>query len=269
MRGPRGGASEGGFTLVELMVVVGIAAILLSVFTLGVRRASESFALRQAGAMSAVEVRNAQAGAVSNGVDYTVEFDTSGAGGPPGSILVFRPGQAMVGTLSVTSTGAQDTRSLTIVGITNNVLVSETFFLNGTAVQTESVPGRFDWILEAETPTPNSCCTISIRDDGTQVATIAASTAAATLPWTQLRAISTPEWPQQVRMDSAGTTLPLCSSYGGPWAASTNHCLRFRPLGFPDQAGAVLLCNRARSPVRIVIAAGTGRVGTDRAGACP
>ena len=96
MRGRRDEAVEGGFTLVELMVVVGIAAILASILTLGIRRVSESFALRQAAAVSAVEVRNAQGGAISS--------------------------------------GASDTRSVTVVGIENSVLVSDAFVLNGIPV---------------------------------------------------------------------------------------------------------------------------------------
>jgi len=284
MCGRRSETSEGGFTLVELMVVVGMAAILLSILTLGIRRAVESFALRQAGAMAAVEIRNAQAGAIGNGVDHMVEFDTSsGAAGPPGSLLVYRPGVQAGGAINVISTGSSDTRSVTVVGIDNGVLTSDTFILDGTTAKTCSTTRTwvggvcqansvtYQWILEAETPTPNSCCTVSIRQGTTVLATIAPSASTSTnIPWTQIRRIIPPEWPAQVRIEASGTTLPLCSTYGAPWSASTNHCLRFLTMGTPDQGDTVvLLCNRARTPLRLVISAGTGRVGIDRTGACP
>jgi prepilin-type N-terminal cleavage/methylation domain-containing protein len=274
MDGPRGATSEGGFTLLEVLVVVALAAVLVSILTLGIRRAAESFSLRQAGSMAVVEARNAQAGAMSNGVDYVVEFDTSAAGGPPGRILVFRPGVPATGAINVISSGGADTRSVTVVGIDNGTLRSDTFFLDGTTAKTFSTSRAtvtYQWILEVETATPNSCCTISVRQGSTVLATVAPSQPAATgIPWTQLRAIASPEWPAQVRMDAGGTTLPLCSSYGAPWTSSANHCLRYGPLGHPDQGGRVLLlCNRAGSPLRIAVAAGTGRVGMERAGTCP
>lgn len=263
----RGEAAAPGLALVELLLVVGIVALLASALTLGIRRISESFALRQAASVATVEIRNAQAGALSSGVDHVIEFDTAGAGGPPGSMTVFRPGVAVTGTVSVTSTGGTDTRSVTMVGLDDGQMTSDTLFLNGTTAITSTA--TFDWILEAETPTPNSCCTISVKQGSTTLTTIGAAQSSATLPWTMVKATRIPEWPQQVRMDAAGTTLPFCSTLGAPWTASTNHCLRFRPLGFPDQEGVVLLCSGARIGRRIVIAAGTGQVSIERGGTCP
>lgn len=263
----RGGAGEPGLALVELVLVIAIVALLASVLTLGIRRISESFALRQAASMAVAEIRQAQAGALSQGVDHVVEFDTSGASGPPGGLRLFRPGVAVTGPVSVTSSGGSDTRSVTVVGIDEGRMTADTLFLNGTTVITS--PVTFAWILEAETPTPNSCCTIAIKQGATTVATIGPSQSRATLPWTVVRTTRTPEWPQPVRMDAGGTTLPLCSTLGAPWTASSAHCLRFRPLGFPDQAGVVLLCSGGRVPRRIVIAAGTGQVSVERVGICP
>jgi len=258
---------EAGFTLLELLIVVGTVAVLMSVLGLGVRRAMESFDLRRAASTVVAEIRNAQAGALADHVDYVVEFGTTASGGPPGTITLFRPGVPVTGTPSVTSSGASDTRSVTVVGLRTGVgMVSDTLFLNGTAAVNSGV--TFDWVLQADTPQPNSCCTISVRQGGTTLATIGPALSSAALTWTQIRVARAPDWPRSVRMDPGASPLPLCSSYGSPWTLSSSRCLRFRALGYPDQAGELLLCSSSGVGRRIAIAAGTGRVSVDPAG-CP
>ncbi len=83
---PRRSTSQSGFTVIELMIVIGIAAVLFAVLSIGVRRASESFALRRAGTTVVSEVRRAQAAAVAERVDYKVEFVL----GTPGGLRVSR-----------------------------------------------------------------------------------------------------------------------------------------------------------------------------------
>lgn len=77
---------QSGVTLVELMIVVGLAAILMSILVLGVRKISDSFALRRAATTLISEVRRAQAAALAERADYMVEF----ALGAPGQLLVSR-----------------------------------------------------------------------------------------------------------------------------------------------------------------------------------
>lgn len=77
---------QAGFTLIELVVVVGLTSIVLAILTLGVRRASDAFSLRRAASVATSELRRAHAGAVSDGVDYTVEFVLAN----PGSMKVYR-----------------------------------------------------------------------------------------------------------------------------------------------------------------------------------
>jgi len=78
--------SQSGFTIIELMVVIGIAAVLFAILSVGIRRATESFGLRRAGVTVVSEVRRAQAAAVAERVDYKVEFVL----GTPGSLRVSR-----------------------------------------------------------------------------------------------------------------------------------------------------------------------------------
>lgn len=84
MRGMR--ANESGVTLMELMIVVGVAAILMSILVLGIRQVTESFALRRAATTAISEVRRAQAAALAQRTDYMVEFEL----GTPGQINVSR-----------------------------------------------------------------------------------------------------------------------------------------------------------------------------------
>ena len=75
-----------GFTLIELVVVVGLIAIVMAILVLGVRRASDAFSLRRAATIVASETRRAASAAVAEGVDYTVEFSLSS----PYGITVYR-----------------------------------------------------------------------------------------------------------------------------------------------------------------------------------
>jgi hypothetical protein len=59
---------------------------MFAVLSVGVRRASDSFALRRAGVTVVSEVRRAQASAVAERADYTVEFVL----GTPGGLTVSR-----------------------------------------------------------------------------------------------------------------------------------------------------------------------------------
>ncbi len=75
-----------GFTLIELVVVVGLISIVMAILVLGVRRASDAFSLRRAATIVASETRRAASSAVAEGVDYTVEFKLSS----PYGITVYR-----------------------------------------------------------------------------------------------------------------------------------------------------------------------------------
>ncbi len=77
---------QAGFTLIELVVVVGLIAIVMVILIIGVRQASDSFSLRRAATIVASEVRRAQSSAVAEGGDYTVEFALSS----PYGITVYR-----------------------------------------------------------------------------------------------------------------------------------------------------------------------------------
>ncbi len=82
MRGrARRARDQAGFSLIELVVVVGLASLVLGILVLGVRRASDAFQLRRAASLVTSELRRAHAAAVSAGVDYTVEFVVGSAGG--------------------------------------------------------------------------------------------------------------------------------------------------------------------------------------------
>jgi len=75
-----------GFTLIELVVVVGLISIVMAILVLGVRRASDAFSLRRAATITTSETRRAASAAVADGVDYTVEFSLSS----PYGITVYR-----------------------------------------------------------------------------------------------------------------------------------------------------------------------------------
>ncbi|HEV8353907.1 MAG TPA: prepilin-type N-terminal cleavage/methylation domain-containing protein [bacterium] len=72
--------SEAGFSLIELVVVVGVSAIVMAILTLGIRQVGESYNLQRAANIVVNELRRAQAAAMAEGVDYAVEFYTGSAG---------------------------------------------------------------------------------------------------------------------------------------------------------------------------------------------
>lgn len=91
MRCPR--LHQAGFSLIQLVVVVGILAVVMAVLTPGIRQASDSFALRRAASATMSELRRAQTAAMAEGVDYTVEFVTSSGSSTPGGVNVWKQGQ--------------------------------------------------------------------------------------------------------------------------------------------------------------------------------
>src|SRR2546422_10394659 len=66
-----------GFTLIELVVVVGLISIVMAILVLGVRAASNAFSLRRAATIVMSETRRAASSAVAEGVDYNGEFKLS------------------------------------------------------------------------------------------------------------------------------------------------------------------------------------------------
>ncbi len=78
---------QAGFTLLELVVVVGVISIVLAVLTLGIRRASDAYQLRRATTTAITEMRRAQSSAVAEGSEYVVEFVIAN----PGSLNIYRP----------------------------------------------------------------------------------------------------------------------------------------------------------------------------------
>jgi len=261
MRGRRNETAEGGFTLVELMVVISLAAVLLSILTLGIRQATESFALRRAGTVTASEIRRAQTGATSDGVNYVVEFDV----GAPGAVNVYRPGVETNIVMAVISNG-EDTRRVTVTGTAAGRVVTEILELAGTTevVGTQS----FDWVIQVDVTSDSSARTITVKlgAGGSVLTTIPVNQTTAVLPWTMLRTVSGEDWPVTVGIDATGTTFGAC---GGPPGSVANECAIFQPLGFPSAGGNVLLCDSRRVPLRISIADATGRVRLERAGTCP
>lgn len=82
-------AGEAGFTLLELLIVVAMAAAVLLIFVQGVRQASASFLVRKAANITIAEIRTAQALAMSNGMDFAVEFYTSTGSSTPGGLAMW------------------------------------------------------------------------------------------------------------------------------------------------------------------------------------
>jgi len=71
---------DSGFTLLEIVIVLGAVSIILAILTLGIRQAIGSFALRRAATVTSLELRKAQAAAIAagSGSAYTVEFVGTG-----------------------------------------------------------------------------------------------------------------------------------------------------------------------------------------------
>lgn len=78
--------SECGFTVIELIVVIGIAAVMVSVLAVAVRQGSDSFALRRAASLAVSEIRRAQSSAIAERRDFVVEFGF----GNPTSVTTYR-----------------------------------------------------------------------------------------------------------------------------------------------------------------------------------
>lgn len=80
---------EAGFTLLELVIVVSVAAAVLLIFVQGVRQASAAFQVRRAANIAIAELRTAQAAATAAGADMAVEFYTSTGSSTPGGLVVW------------------------------------------------------------------------------------------------------------------------------------------------------------------------------------
>lgn len=78
--------AQAGFSLIELIVVLSIAAVVMAVLTPGIKRSSDVFTLRRAASLAVVELRTAQSLATNNGTDIMFEFYTSTGPGGPGGI---------------------------------------------------------------------------------------------------------------------------------------------------------------------------------------
>ncbi|HEY3248944.1 MAG TPA: GspH/FimT family pseudopilin [bacterium] len=72
--------SERGFSFIELAVVMVAASVILAILLVGVRQVSDSFNLQRAANLVVSQLRYAQARAMAEGVDYTVEFYTASGG---------------------------------------------------------------------------------------------------------------------------------------------------------------------------------------------
>src|SRR5437016_14036781 len=77
---------QAGFTLIELVVVVGLIGVVLAILVMGVRRASDAFSLRKAATTVISEVRRAPSPAVAGGEDYMGEFALA----EPGRVQTYR-----------------------------------------------------------------------------------------------------------------------------------------------------------------------------------
>lgn len=86
----RRGTGESGFTLLELVIVIGAIAIVMAMLIVGIRQSTQSFTLRRATTLVYSELRKAHAAAMAEGVDYIVEFDVVTGSGTSNGIKVFR-----------------------------------------------------------------------------------------------------------------------------------------------------------------------------------
>jgi prepilin-type N-terminal cleavage/methylation domain-containing protein len=249
--------SEAGLTLVELMLVVGILAILMTILSLSIPRISQSFNLSRAGRLLVAELRNAQTGALADRATYVAEFVVGGAG----PIRIYRPGFQVNSTISVVSDGA-DARTVTIAGRTGaprGNLVTEILALNGITPVTGTV--TFNWVYEVSSSLPDPIRTITAGN-------AAGTLTIATIPPNEtnsvvncapgaacVHVIRPPEWSSDVLISS--TTFTDCPS---PPADPANKCVAFGRFGDPSPAGEVVLRNRAGTQLRVVVEAATGRV---------
>lgn len=91
-RPPRDQNGAAGFSLIQLVVVVGVLAVVMAVLTPSIRQASDSYVLRRAASATVAELRRAQTAATAEGRDYTVEFFTDPGAGVPGGLRVWKQG---------------------------------------------------------------------------------------------------------------------------------------------------------------------------------
>ncbi len=77
---------QAGFGLIELIIVVGIIAVLTAILSLSIRQVRASYALRHAAEIVVSETRRAQASSIAQGADYMVEFIATN----PGALKVYK-----------------------------------------------------------------------------------------------------------------------------------------------------------------------------------
>ncbi len=83
---------QAGFTLLELIVVIGTIAVVLGVLALGVQKARDAFSLQRAATLVMSELRRAQARSVAENVDYMVEFDVVTGSGTSTGLKIWKVG---------------------------------------------------------------------------------------------------------------------------------------------------------------------------------
>ncbi len=79
-------APAAGFGLMELIIVIGVIAVLVTILSLSIRQIRASFALRHAAEIAMGEVRRAQSSSIAEAVDYLVEFVATN----PGILKVYK-----------------------------------------------------------------------------------------------------------------------------------------------------------------------------------
>ena len=109
-----------GFTVIDMVVVVGIIAILAAMFTVNIRKIRAGFDLRNASSVAVSEVRRAQAAALADGTRYTVEFVL----GKPGQLKTYRETSygSDVWTLTRSVSGAGWPETVTVAAAGSNSL---------------------------------------------------------------------------------------------------------------------------------------------------
>jgi prepilin-type N-terminal cleavage/methylation domain-containing protein len=91
-RAERGDAGERGFTIIELVVVIGVIATVFALVISSIGQVTQTFTLRRAATLLLSELRRAHALSMAEGLDYIVEFDTVTGSNPSNGIKVFRYG---------------------------------------------------------------------------------------------------------------------------------------------------------------------------------
>lgn len=84
--------TQAGFSLIELIVVVAVSGIVMAMLTVGIRTASEGFAIRRATSITVAELRRAQAAAMATGADVTLELYSSSGSGTAGGVKMWAGG---------------------------------------------------------------------------------------------------------------------------------------------------------------------------------